>query len=317
MMKISMPDFQWHIIANPNALSKKRTAYKDFFLQQFDLHHIKYTFHVANGQCQGMQLAEKLCREGNRHFMLIGGDGTVNEIINGFYNANIDTSELYLAIIPLGTGNDFCRTHHYPFKKEAILQLILDGNFVLNDVGLVETLIENDVTSRRYFINIAGFAFDAAIIEQTVGKKPFFLPAAVYLFNLIKVLFTYKARETTIKTNETTLTDQIFTIAVGIGQYNGNGMRQVPMANANDGQFDVVIIRKVSPWKVVQNVGHLYNGTHIKSLAEAKVIRTNQLEIAALPPLIGEVEGELLTKGNYRISNMPHQINILTCPDKA
>ncbi|MCK9339473.1 MAG: hypothetical protein M0P38_05715 [Bacteroidales bacterium] len=313
MKQLRISDFEWQIIANPNALSKQRVAYKDYFLDQFTRHHIPFQFHVAAGALAGIELAKSLCESGCRHFMLIGGDGTVNEIINGIYLSNVDASEVYLAIIPLGTGNDFCRTHLYPQNKEEILQLILKGNFVSNDVGLVETVHESETVANRYFINIAGFAFDAAIIEKTVGKKPLILPAAVYLLNLVKVLFSYKAKETQIITPEKTMVDLTFTIAVGIGQYNGNGMKQVPTAKVNDRLFDVVYIRKVSPFKVALNVAKLFDGSHVEHVEEACTFKTNQLEIKSSSPYIpGEVEGELLKRGNYRLTIAAKQINILS-----
>lgn len=312
MTHIDIANYEWQIITNPNALTKERTFLKNVFIDQFDAQHIHYQFHVANGQNCGAEKAKALCQEGCRHFIIIGGDGTINEAINGIYDSGVDTTEIYVAIVPLGTGNDYCRTLGMPNQPDDIIKAILTGNFAQNDVGIVETIQNDEIIAKRHFINIAGFAFDAAVINKTVGEKPKILPSLIYILNLVKVLFGYKCTEVTIKAGDETLTAPMFTIAVGIAQYNGNGMRQVPMANPSDRLFDVVTIREVSAFKVISKVKQLFSGEHIKTLPEAKVFKCDTVEITGNPQILGEVEGEMLVKGNYRIYNASKQINVIS-----
>ena len=300
----------WQIIVNPNALTKKRAEIFKKILHEFDLEGIKYKINPADGPNKGIEMAKLLCRVGARHLMVCGGDGSINEAVNGIYNAGINTEEVFLAILPLGTGNDFCRSLHYP-TIEKMPAVFKSGHFVPTDVGIVETLNGNNVIAKRHFINIAGFAFDASTIAETVGKKPKLFPGAVYLLKLVKVLLTFKPSVVTLKTKEKTLTDSIFTIAVGNAQYNGNGMRQVPMADLHDRMLDVVAIRKIPLLKVVANIGKLFSGKHIH-LKEVTVLHTNSLEIKSEKSILGEVEGEMLKKGDYRLSVSPTRVNILT-----
>ena len=300
----------WQIIVNPNALTKKRAEIFKKILHEFDLEGIKYKINPADGPNKGIETAKLLCRAGARHLMVCGGDGSINKAVNGIYNAGINTEEVFLAILPLGTGNDFCRSLHYP-TIEKMPAVFKSGHFVPTDVGIVETLNGNEVIAKRHFINIAGFAFDASTIAETVGKKPKLFPGAVYLLKLVKVLLTFKPSVVTLKTKDKTLTDSIFTIAVGNAQYNGNGMRQVPMADLHDRMLDVVAIRKISPLKVVANIGRLFSGEHIH-LKEVTVLHTNSLEIKSGKSILGEVEGELLEKGDYRLTLSPTRVNILT-----
>ena len=307
---MDVTEVTWQIIENPNALTQHREYIKEKVLLELQQRGLKYELTVSNGPERGMSVAERLCKEGKRHFIIIGGDGSINEIINGIYNSGVNTEDVFLAIIPLGTGNDFCRTLHYP-ESERIGPFILDGNFKLTDVGLVETLLNGKTSAKRYFINIAGFAFDAEVIKETVGKKPKFFPSAIYLTKLIKVLFGYKPTTVTLHNEDHTYTQKIFTIAIGNAQYNGNGMRQVPQADPHDGILDVVMIKKISPLKVIWNVKNLFSGKHI-TLPEVKTFKAKSVEIAAKNPIYGEVEGEMLEHGNYRVSVCPTQINILS-----
>lgn len=310
LKKIDITEKEWQIIANPNAMTAQRDILKHKILHELGQRGFRYETNIADGAGSGIEIAERLCREGKRHFIVVGGDGSVNEVVNGIYKSGIETEEIFLGIIPLGTGNDFCRTMRYP-TVDRIVPFLLEGQFRLTDVGLVETISEGQLIDKRHFINIAGFAFDAAVINETIKGKPRFFRSAVYLSKLIKVLFKYKSTPVTIKEDDHTFTQKTFTIAVGNAQYNGNGMRQVPMADPHDGKLDAVIIRKLSPMKVLRNVKRLFTGKHI-AMQEVKVIRTQCIEISAKNQILGEVEGELLTKGNYRVRILPNRLNILT-----
>ena len=300
---------EWHIIANPTLLNGHRAVIKQNILKQLEDNNIRYTLHVADGGERSGETAERLCREGQRFLMMVGGDGSINEIINGIYRSGVDTEEVNLAIIPLGTGNDFCRTLGYP-KAEGFVNFLKQGEFRPTDVGIVETIKDGAVTDSRRFINIAGFAFDAAVINETVHGKPKLFPNAVYLLKLVKVLFSYKATRVNVTTAEGSYSDDLFTIACGNAQYNGNGMRQVPMADPHDGLLDLVTIRNLRRTKVVANVKNLFSGKHIQ-MPEVTVTRTPFVELTSDQPLLGEVEGEMLTTGNYRIRMEGKRINIL------
>ena len=106
---------------------------------------------------------------------------------------------------------------------------------------------------------------------------------------------------------------ELFTAAVGINQYNGNGMRQCPDAICNDGFFQTVIIRKVGILKVLRNVGRLFKGTHVKLLKEVESFHSQEVQFLCKEDLLlGEVEGEMLSKGNYSVTLLPQRINLLT-----
>lgn len=310
--KINPADFEWQIIINPNALSLQDKQYKEQLENELRRIGFSYKLYVAEsgiGTCR--EQACKLCQVGFRHFLIVGGDGTINEIINGIFQSGIDTNEVYMAILPMGTGNDFCRTHLYPKKLTTTIDILTSPTFIKHDIGIVKTINKGEITAERYFINIAGFGFDAAVIQRTIGNKPKHFSSAIYLLNLLKSLFRHKSQDVNIELDNTIFKERIFTMAIGIGQYNGNGMKQVPMAVQDDGLFDVVIIRNVGPLKVIANVKKLYAGEHI-SLKEVSTYKTQHLTIKSSDLILGEVEGEMLQQGDYDISILPRCINIMT-----
>lgn len=314
MQTISYPVFahDWEVIFNPNALSKKCYLHWQTIENKLKAIGLSYQQHIADFPKAGIQIVKNLCIQGKRHFIAVGGDGTINEVINGIFLSGVPTDEVYVVVLPLGTGNDWTRSHDYPSDYLEILHQLNQAKFIKHDVGVVETMVDNKMEDKRFFINIAGFGFDAAVIQEVNKHKSKVFSKAVYLFNLVKVLLTYSSKKIKLITDDATVEEDIFTVAVGICQYNGNGMRQVPMANPTDGIFDVVIIKKIHPFKVIKNVTSLYEGTHLEALSEAVVYKTTKLEIQSDSCTVGEVEGELINKGNYVISILPQSIHMMT-----
>jgi YegS/Rv2252/BmrU family lipid kinase len=272
---------------------------------------IEYLYHVTSTVDEAKELIIHLCKKGERHFIIVGGDGTLNIFANAVMESQIDSPEIFAALIPLGTGNDWSRTHGYSNRYLDAIDSLIKGNFTNHDVGLVETVINDKIIDARYFINIAGFGFDGSVIFNASKKTYKIFPKQLYLINLLKTLLAYKSQLVTLKSDDFTFTKNIFTIAAGIGQYNGNGMRQCPEAIPNDGLFDLVMIEKVSVLKVLRNINNLFKGTHVKNLKEVSMYRTNYLEISTEPFILGEVEGEMLSAGNYRIRCLPSAINFM------
>lgn len=314
-VKINVRDYHWQIIINPNAVSSNSAALVDHISDRLNKEQVKFTFHESKGIGAGKQIAQELCLSGECFFIVLGGDGTLNEIVNGIFSSHVDPSTVYLALFPLGTGNDWSRVHHYPTNYLEVLELFLMGNFARHDVGVVQSYDAYQMKEERYFINIAGFSFDAEVIEHASHFKARFFRSYMYIFCLLKALFTHKNQVIHIQSPDFTIKDKIFTIAVGIGQYNGNGMRQVPMGDPFSGTFKVVVIRKLSLLKILKNVTKLFDGTHT-SIKEVSVNQTTTLSITTTPATLCEVEGELVTPGNYNVFILPHALNTMVLPDK-
>ena len=309
---INPTEFEWQIIINPYALSLQNNSYKtqiEVELQRIGINYKKHLADDGHGTCR--EQICRLCQAGERHFIVCGGDGTINEIINGIFQSGVNTREVYVAILPMGTGNDFCRTHLYPNDLQETLHCLAHPSFIQHDVGLVRSINGNGTIAERYFINIAGFGFDADVIQHTVGNKPKHFSSAIYLTTLLKVLFKHKSQNIHIKGDNFDITENVYTMAVGIGKYNGNGMMQVPMALQDNGLLDLVVIRHISPFKVIANVKNLYAGKHLK-MKEVSTYKTQHISIRSSEHVLGEVEGEMLKQGDYDISVLPRSVNIMT-----
>ena len=311
-MQINAQLYSWQIILNPNALLRRSSQFwKNIEIRLREV-QINYQHHVTSTIDEAKELIISLCQKGERHFIIVGGDGSLNTFANAVMESQVNSTEIFAALIPLGTGNDWSRTHGYSNRYLDTIDSLVKGNFINHDVGIVETVVNDKVISARYFVNIAGFGFDGSVINNASKKTYKIFPKQLYLINLLKTLLAYKSQLASLKSNDFNVTKDIFTIAVGIGQYNGNGMRQCPDAIPNDGLFDVVMIENVGIFKVLLNIKNLFEGAHVRKLKEVSMYRTNYLEINAKPFILGEVEGEMLTTGNYRIRCLGSAINFMS-----
>jgi YegS/Rv2252/BmrU family lipid kinase len=302
---LEIKKFVWQIIINPNALSGNCIFFWKDIIGHLEASAVSYDSHFATQTGEGIEIASTLYQKNHRHFIVLGGDGTINEVVNGLMRHEQEEGEqVYVVPFPVGTGNDWSRTHNYPTDYRKVFDIFLNGRFQRHDVGVVKSLNEQgEELQSRFFVNIAGFGFDAAIIYKMTRKNIRHFKTMQYLLTLLQILFSYKAVHGTIFLDEQEeITDHIFSIAVGICKYNGNGMKQVPMAKPDDGKFDVIVIRKISPWKVLFNVLRIFSGKHL-TLREISIHSCEKLTIRTVSPLLGEVEGELLQTGNYEISN--------------
>ena len=310
-MQINTTQHTWQIILNSNALSNQREQFWKDIEDKLQEAKIPFIHSVTSSVNEAKELIINLCKNGERHFIIVGGDGTLNIFTNAVMESQVDSTEIYAALIPLGTGNDWSRSHGYSNHRLDLVDSLVKGNFRKHDVGIVETVINDKVVETRYFVNIAGFGFDGAVIFNASKKKYHLFPKQLYLINLLKTLLAYKPQIVNLKSNDFTVSKNIFTIAAGICQYNGNGMRQCPGAIPDDGLLDVVVIEKVSILKVLLNIKNLFKGDHVKNLKEVTTYRTNFLEVDSKPFILGEVEGEMLALGNYRIRCLGQAINFM------
>lgn len=302
----------WEIILNENANSKKIKRTIPKLLSLLESKSLKYHLHKTQKCGEGTTLARELCNRGCKHLAVAGGDGSINEVVNGIFSSNVSTDDVYLAVLPLGRGNDWVRTHNYPASLEDIVDLWLSGDFVKHDIGLVTSSSETD-EKKRYFINIAGFGFDADVIYNVTKSKAKFLGSAVYVLSLLKTLFTHKPYSIRVSADENYNFDgKVFMVIVAIGKYNGSGICEAKYALFNDGLFDLIVVPKISAFKVISHLKDMFNGDHIDKIKTIEKTHTNQITICPYGILRGEVEGELLRSGNYTISLIPNAINVLS-----
>lgn len=263
-------------------------------------------FHLEVSQRPGhtIELARAAASDGFRRFLAVGGDGTLNELVNGAQTGGPPNQrELQLALIPVGRGNDWARTHRIPADYAAAAAVVARGRAVAHDLGMAE----DRRGGVRHFMNVAGVGFDAHVVRLTRGAR---MGALSYLAALPRALMDYRASTLEIVSSEARLRGDMFVAFAAVSRYCGGGMLVAPDALFDDGLLDVTVVRSVSRLELVRNLHRLFDGS-IKRYAKVETLRTRTIEIEASPPVDCQADGELLAQTPVRFSVIPHALQVM------
>jgi len=310
------PDLSWQVILNPHAGCGKGRRDKAKIISILNHSGLHYQLHVSEYAGHSFMLAKDLALNGATHFIVAGGDGTLNEIVNGIFNGKIShCDQVVIGMLPVGTGNDWIRTFGIPDHYQKAMDIILKGKTVVQDVGLVE-YPEQERSISRYFVNIAGFGFDAMVATRANALKNSGLSGIrVYIESFLWSYLNHKAGQTMIVIDGEKLSVNLFSASVGIGKFNGGGMMQVPDANPVNGFFHITIIRNLSIWGILSNFLKLYNGSFVRDY-RVSTHTGKQVQLTAGKPISGEVDGESMGNSNFNLKIIPHQLRVIYGEDK-
>ena len=262
-----------------------------------------------------IQITQKGIEEDDfTNIIVVGGDGTFNEVANGFFRQKKRRStDITLGMITVGTGNDWGRMYDMPAEYSEQVKIIKNGKTFVQDVGVVKYQSHQN-RNNRYFVNVAGMGYDALVAHKTNQMKQSGKGGAlVYLINLLQALFQYKVTHLEIDSNgKQIFSGKVFSMSIGICKFNGAGMMQLPHAIPDDGLFDVTVIRKTSKLNVIRNIKNLYDGSFIKM----KVVETftgRNFTIRSIPEhrLHLETDGESLGSSPLDFEVIPKAVKLI------
>ena len=302
---------EWQVIVNPNAGRKK--GQKDWhiisdLLTQFG---ISFNHFFTEAKHHAIQLAFDIINKGHRKILVVGGDGTMNEVVNGaFLQQKILTPDLILGMITVGTGNDWGRMFNIPMDYESAIKVIKNENTFLQDTGVIKFFSGTDV-KERYFINMAGLGFDAIVTKRSNRQKEKgHSSKMLYFWTLLRSLLSYKHTNTSIEIDGKKIKNDTFTISLGIGKYSGGGMMQTPEAIADDGLFELTLVKNMRKGEIIRSLKRLYNGT-ILDHPKVEGYTGKKIKIDSDPLIHVEVDGESLGHSPIEFDILPRSINIV------
>jgi YegS/Rv2252/BmrU family lipid kinase len=302
---------RWLAIVNPNAGVKKCEKDWPRIARALEKNEIVFDPVFTSQRGHAISLVHEYIEKGYRKIISVGGDGTLNEVVNGiFRQKSVPTSDIAIAVISVGTGNDWVRTYHIPGDYDKNAALIKKENTFIQDAGMV-SFIGAEGPRSRYFINMAGLGFDGLVAQKTNADKELGKSNALgYVKNIFLSLFAFNSVQTRIVVDELEMNHKIFSMGVGIGQYNGGGMKQAPNAVPDDGLFDLTLIKDMSKWSVVANVNRLYNGT-IGRHKQVELHKGRKIIIEPVTPVLLEADGESLGQSPFTFVLIPKSLKVV------
>jgi YegS/Rv2252/BmrU family lipid kinase len=310
-MKNNQDPNEWLLIVNPNAGNNKGRKDWDLVSSILKKHDLSCSEVFTERKGHAIELSKEGISRGYRRILCVGGDGTLNEIVNGvFSQENCPSKEITLGLIPVGTGNDWGRMFGIPLDYEGAIKIIKEGKMMLHDIGTI-SFFKGSEKEKRYFINIAGLGFESVVVKRTNNQKDKGKSGkAIYFYNLLMSLISYKNTKAEIVIDGKKIEADVFSINVGNGRYCGGGMRQTPFAVPDDGILDVTIIKGMGKIEIILNLKILYNG---KILNHPKVEghKCKNVIVRSDSVLYAEADGESLGHTPVEFNIIPASINIV------
>ncbi len=232
---------------------------------------------------------------------IVGGDGTLNEAVNGFFDAegNPIAPGAWLGPLPCGTGGDFSRTLGISKKIDPMVTRMLWARPRPIDVGWLRCTGDDGTPVARAFINISSFGFSGLIV-RLVNESPKWLGARpTFLLGTFRAMARYRNQRIRISLDDGDPKEaNILTVAVANGRFFGGGMQIAPKAKIDDGLFDVVTM-EMSPFASAKLTGDIYKGAHLErpgvSCTRASKVHAEPVDESdrVLIDLDGEAPGRL------------------------
>ena len=276
---------------------------------------IEFIASITDHAYHAIELAREAVLSGFRKLLVVGGDGAVHEVLNGLYSqTEVSPSEVTVGLIPVGSGNDWSRLHRIPADYGRAVDLIAEADVRtrLQDVACVHTLMD-DKPYCRYMMNIGGLGFDSDVCRRfDIAKEHGHAGDRQYLKSLLSGFLAYRPlRFRVVVDGEEFYHGTAFSVALGIGQYCGGGMRQTPDAVPDDGLINVTVVGKLSKWKFLSKVPSLFKGD-IYRHKEVRHTTGRRVEISAAPYSYMEVDGEPVGITPVRIEVIPAGVQVVS-----
>jgi diacylglycerol kinase (ATP) len=236
------------------------------------------------------ELAARAAAEGAGVLVVVGGDGSVHETVNGLVAAGRG-QDVELAVLPRGTGKDFVRSLRIPGKLAEAIDVARTGRARTIDVGRARFTAWDGSEAEAYFANFAGAGISGAIAQRANATSKATGGRVSFLWATVAVFVRWKSESVTADVDGTRRSGQMFEVLAMNGDYSAGGMWLTPEAAPDDGQFDVLLIGDVTKADFVRTFPKIYRGKHLGH-PKIEVLRGRTVTVDAASRLPIVLDGE-------------------------
>ena len=310
-----MKNNKWFIVVNPTSGGGKGKKHWKTIMGLLAQVGIEFDFAFSEKKGHIKQLVTDAIYKGYRKIAGVGGDGTAHEIINGIcVQDTVSTEDITMALIPVGTGNDWIRTHKIPTNYKKTILLMKDGHTVQQDIGhLTYHTLDTNERASCYFINVAGLGYEAFVTKAVGDKKSWFSDKLLSNYLLLSAAIMYRARWTKVRIDDMVKEMELYSMSIGVCRYNAGGVLFVPHAVYDDGLLASTLIGKLGIREVFKHAYRFYNGK-IEDHPKVTLSKAKQIQVEALYeklPTWVEADGEFLGQTPAAFSVLDKKINVI------
>lgn len=253
------------LVVNPRAGAGAAKARLPALRKALEDAGARFDVALTEGPRDATRIVREALRGGAAGVAVVGGDGTLNEAVNGFFDEHGApiAQNAWLGPLPCGTGGDFRRTLGISRRIDPMVTRMLWARPRRVDVGWLTYVDDEGRTAQRAFINIASFGM-SGLVDRVVNESPKWMGGTpAFFLGTVRALVRYRNQAVRLTIDEgEPVTRDVLTIAVANGRYFGGGMQVAPRAEIDDGFFDVVTLA-ISPVGSLALTTEIYRGAHL------------------------------------------------------
>ncbi|HOB11851.1 MAG TPA: diacylglycerol kinase family lipid kinase [Syntrophomonadaceae bacterium] len=262
--------------------------------------NIEIDVQYTRGPGDATLITRKALQSGYNRIVSVGGDGTLNEVVNGFFDKNQHhiNPEACLSFVPLGTGGDFARMFNMNRDIDTIFRLFTDPQVCRCDLVLATYTGWQEMEERRFYINEADVGLGSATVYRVNNNSKALGGFLSFLLAFLYTIFTYQNLDLVIKVDgETRYEGKTGIIVVGNGSYFGGGVKVAPQARIDDGLLEIILAKDLRKRDLLANLTNMYKGTHMKHPLVERMAG-HQVQIMSANDILFEMDGETPGHGN-------------------
>lgn len=268
----------YHVIYNPVAGGKKAIKNLAVLEKIFRERKIDFAVHKSLAERDATEIAKELTKNGETEIIVLGGDGTLHEVLNGLD----DVRTCRLGLVPSGTGNDFAERAGIPMRPEKAVLKILEGK--TQDTDYLE------IDGVRC-MNVAGLGMDVEVLERCRRGK--MKGKLKYLISLVQCLFAFKGCRIVIESEGRKEPHSVLLAAVCNGAFFGGGIKVCPTADVADGKLNVVAVDCIGgKWKIIKAFMVLLKGGILEYPATTHYL-CEEVQLIPDVPCSVQLDGEI------------------------
>ena len=252
--------------------------------------HVEYTKYPLHAT----EISRNALENGYEIIISVGGDGTMNEVLNGFFdeNGNKINENACISVFSRGTGCDFIRTFGLENSVENLITALKNKKPVICDLGKCDFVLYSGEKATRYFLNVSDVGIGGETTYRVNKNSKVLKGFLSFLIGTLSTITVYKNKNFIITIDdEIIINERLNSIVVANGRYFGGGMEIAPLAKIDDGVFDIIILGDLSKLELLQNFPKIYKGTH---LSYHKIIRYvgKSIKVTCQEKALVELDGE-------------------------
>lgn len=261
--------------------------------------NVNYIIESTKYPGHATEIAQSYSLEKDIRLYAVGGDGTLNEVLNGMIYSSCS-----LAVIPAGSGNDFVKTVYNTIKVDKLIVDLINGETKLINIGKI---------NNKHFINISSVGIDAEIAYNAkIFKKNPLIPSKLsYLFSIFTTLIKYSSYNMEIHIDNIHIKDKILLVAIGNGKYYGGGMRVLPNANPFDNDFDICVVKNMSKLNILKLFPVLIKGNHETLKDYVMFYKGSKIQIYSKENMKINIDGEIFENTRVKFEMVIKKVNFV------